>query len=193
MKVEYNGSTGYVDSFALTEDYNVVTAQIAQKNQLAAAATPAPAPKSLPAGSNATAVQYSMYVFNVENAIYLRTAPADEADIIMTIPLGAQVGYIDTVGSWYKISYNGKMGYSKAKYLTTSAPKPRASSSSTRTISGVEHSVYLRKSPTEDTSSANVILEIPKGATVEYLGSSGNYGQVRYGGYVGYVLSKYLY
>ena len=202
-KVEYNGTTGYVEQQCLTEDYNIVQNQqnlkqkeldAKQKAEMEAARR-----ASLPPGSSAVEPKYPMYVCNVQNAIYLRTHPSEYGDIITTIPVNTQVYYIDTCeGSWYKISYNGKMGYSKAQYLTRIAPsvsQPYNTGTvvNYRTITGVDKSAYLRRNATSDTGASNIICEVPKGTRVEYLGTYGEYGKVRYNGATGYVLLKYLY
>lgn len=151
---------------------------------------PAPPPQQLPSGSSKTTVIGSMWVCNVKNSIYLRTNPSDNAGIITTIPLDAEVGYIDTVGSWCKISYGGSIGYSKSQYLTSSAPRNRIDVYGT--ITGVAHSVYLRQNATADESPSNIICEIPVGASVFVYRNYGNYVEVSYDGYVGYITSKYV-
>lgn len=63
----------------------------------------------------------TMTVTNVKYAIYLRSTPseASDANIIMEIPVGSKVTYLDTPNNtFYKISYGGTVGYSKQIYLT---------------------------------------------------------------------------
>lgn len=60
----------------------------------------------------------TMVVCNVENSIYLRSTPAENPDnIITTIPVGSTVRYLGQSGIFYKISWNGYVGYGKAEYL----------------------------------------------------------------------------
>lgn len=195
-KAEYNNQTGYVETQYLTKDQAVAQNQQNLQNQEAAKKAQEEAERqrkaALPPGSSATALKQAMWVTNVQNAIYLRTNPSDDADIITTIPLHAMVYYVDTCGSWYKISYNGQYGYSKSQYLTTSNPNIVSRSSGTRVVSGVDKSIYLRRSPSADTSSSNVICEIPVGTVVTYLGSYGEYSKIRYNGMEGYASSQYL-
>ena len=92
------------------------------------------------------------------------------------------------------------MGYSKTMYLSTSKPAlaappaPPARNSAkavdTMQVVGVEHSIYLRSTPSDNTT---YIMEIPVGAYVEYLGNAGNgYYKIRYKGNVGYGTAAYL-
>ena len=194
--VEYNGVKGFVEPNYLSEDYTLVQNQQKINSEEAARAAEAQRLASLPAGSSATQVKYPMWVCNVQNSIYLRTNPSEAAPVITTIPLNTKVYYIDTCGSWYKISYNGQMGYSKVQYLTASEPYTPSYnpsySSSYRTVTGVKHSVYLRVRAIADTSQSNIICEVPLGATVRYLGTVGDYTKVSYSGYTGYISSQYL-
>lgn len=195
-KIDYNGSNGFVEAIYLSTDYSLVEKQ--QEINAAKAKEEAERQRiaSLPQGSSDTVVKYSMWVYNVQNSIYLRTHPSESADIITTIPVGTQVGYITNYGgTWYKISYNGTMGYSKAVYLTTSNPNRvyyNPPSSSYRIVANVNVSAYLRRNPTSDVSSSNVICEVPLGTRVEYLGTYGSYQKVRYNGMTGYIASQYL-
>ena len=177
-RIRYNGIEGYVLNKFLTDDAAEAARQLQQKQNT----------KQIPAGSSDVSVKSYMYVVNVQNAIYLRTGPDDNADVITTIPVGSKVGFIVDMGNgFYKITWNGQMGYSKAQYLSYASPY---SYSRTMYVSGVEHSVYLRRSPSEYTS---YITEIPLGAAVTFLEDMGNgYYKVNYNGSVGYVTAMYL-
>ena len=68
-------------------------------------------------------------VLAIENKITtanlnLRTGPGTGYPIILTIPKGATVSVIGYSGSWSKLTYNGKTGYSSSSYLTNAAPPP---------------------------------------------------------------------
>ena len=61
-----------------------------------------------------------MRVSGVENSIYLRKAPSDAIDgnVICEIPVGSAVEYISNAnGKYYKIRWNGQVGYATAAYL----------------------------------------------------------------------------
>ena len=73
--------------------------------------------------------------------------------------------------------------------MTSSDPHVYTGGNPIYHISGVQNSVYLRKTPSEP---AEYICEIPVGAAVEYLGSYNGYDKVYYNGMVGYVTSAYV-
>lgn len=60
-----------------------------------------------------------MTVCNVAYSIYLRSAPVEnQSNIICEIPVGSTVEFIDGGnGTFYKIRWNGRVGYSKSAYL----------------------------------------------------------------------------
>ena len=117
-------------------------------------------------------------------------AAEENSENICTIPWGEPVGYIeDVTNGFYKIKYKGQIGYAKAEYLTSSDPHVYTGGNPIYHISGVQNSVYLRKTPSEP---AEYICEIPVGAAVEYLGSYNGYDKVYYNGMVGYVTSAYV-
>lgn len=59
-----------------------------------------------------------MRVVNCEEWVSLRVSPSTSADKIAAIPLGAEVTYIsDASDGFYRISYEGQIGYVLAYYL----------------------------------------------------------------------------
>lgn len=175
-KVSYGGTTGYVK-----RDY--LSGTVPQKKPTS----------TQPPASNTTVSKY-VYVANVENSIYLRSSAAEYSNnIITTIPVGTQVGYIEPANSVFsKIKYNGTVGYAKTCYLSDYYyKKPSTPSSTYFTVSNVKTSIYLRSTPKEDPN--NIICEIPLGTVVRYLGeSSGGFYKISYNGYIGYSKSIYL-
>lgn len=160
-----------------------------------AAAVPPAAPAAPPAyqASANTTISSYMYVANVKYSIYFRNAPIEnDSNIICEIPLGTMIGYIEPAdGVFSKINYNGSIGYVKTQYLSASSPSTSYSRSNTMTVVNVKHSIYLRSTPYE--TSGNIIMEIPVGSTVTYLGTpNGTFYQISYGGTVGYSKQEYL-
>jgi hypothetical protein len=183
-KIKYGGQEGFVMTKYLTEDANIAIQQAGNKN-----AKPAE-PVQHATGSSDVSVKFTMYVFNVQNSIYLRKYAEENSENICTIPWGEPVGYIeDVTNGFYKIKYKGQIGYAKAEYLTSTDPHVYTGGNPIYHISGVQNSVYLRKTPSEP---AEYICEIPVGAAVEYLGSYNGYDKVNYNGMVGYVTSAYV-
>lgn len=166
-KVSYNGQEGYVKREYLS---------------------PTP-PQIFSAQSGNTTISGYRYVSNVKDSIYLRSAPYENSgNIICTIPLGTQVGFIEYADSTFsKISYNGTIGYAKSEYLSYGSVKAY----DTMTVCNVAHSIYLRSTPKEE--SGNIICEIPVGSTVSYIeNANSTFYKISWNGYVGYSKKEYL-
>lgn len=191
--VRYEDMEGYVYSKYLTNDATLAYKQLREQGG------------SID-GEDEPDIQVSgaMYVTGVENAIYMRAMPDDDAEVIGTIALGEKVEVIQNgKNGYYKVEYKGQTGYSKAKYLTKNAPKATASavestktptsgsdSSRTMTVYGVQSAIYLRSAPDE---TAQILCEIPVGAQVVFSGrTSGGFSQITYDGKTGYAKSMYL-
>lgn len=183
-KIKFEGKEGFALTKYLTEDANLASQQAASRNIKPIE------PVQHATGSTDVSVKYTMYVYNVQNSIYLRKYAEENSENYCTIPWGEPVGFIeDVTNGFYKINYKGQVGYAKAEYLSYSDPTVHTGYRNIMHISGVQKSVYLRKTPSEP---AEYICEIPVGAAVEYLGSYNGYDKVSYNGMTGYVTSKYV-
>ena len=101
-KIKYGGQEGFVMTKYLTEDANIAIQQAGNKN-----AKPAE-PVQHATGSSDVSVKFTMYVFNVQNSIYLRKYAEENSENICTIPWGEPVGYIeDVTNGFYKIKIQG--------------------------------------------------------------------------------------
>ena len=133
-----------------------------------------------------------MYVVNCNESITLRPSDNVNSGEITQIPLGASVEYLGQANNgFYKIRYNGSVGYSLSQYLSTSRqPQKTAPTTQTLRVVNCNESITLRPS---DNVNSGEITQIPLGATVEYLGQARNgFYRVRYNGAEGYALSQYL-
>lgn len=138
-------------------------------------------------------VKYTMYVANVENSIYLRSAPSEnDNNIITTIALGTAVGYISSANSIFaKISYNGTVGYAKHQYLSSNYYGSAKAYDNTMYVTNVQDSIYLRSAPAENSS--NIITTIPLGTAVTFIENiDGTFYKINYNGTVGYAKAEYL-
>lgn len=164
-KINYNGTIGYSKTQYLSTEYTA---------------------------SNTTVVGYR-YVVNVENSIYIRSTPseANNSNILGTIPLGTQVGFIEQTNSTFsKIAYNGMVGYAKNIYLSSSYSNSY-SYGTTMTVCNVKTSIYLRNAPREE--SGNIICEIPVNSAVTLVERTNNvFYKIRWNGKTGYAKAEYL-
>ena len=127
------------------------------------------------------------FVVNCRESITLRDAPSVYAGEITQIPLGQAVGFIANVGNgFYKINYDGLVGYALAQYLSS---YPR-SEMRYGTVVNCRQSITLRELPSVDSYE---IMQIPLGARVKYLGNTvGEFYRVEYRGAVGFALKAYI-
>ena len=126
------------------------------------------------------------FVVNCRESITLRAEPSVYARELAQIPLGQAVGFIEEVGDFYKINYDGLVGYALATYLS---PNPN-DSTHWATVVNCRQSITLRE---EASVHARELLQIPLGARVRYLGVETNsFYEVEYRGEVGYVLKTYI-
>lgn len=144
----------------------------------------------------------TMYVANVSNAVYLRSQPYENSsNIILTIPLGAQVVWLrDENPVFAKVSYGGRTGYVKRDLLSmtpprvTNTPTPKPSNTTIYKyvyISNVEKAVYLRRTAQENQS--NILTTIPLGTRIGFIEYATNgFSKVSYNGTIGYVKTAYL-
>lgn len=153
---------------------------------------PNPPKNAAPATSSNTNVVATYYVVNCKQNITLRTAPSTSASEITKIPLGQAVGYIENAGNgFYKINYDGTVGYSLASYLSPTKPRSGSTLSvSTAQVVNAKEYITLRSAPS---TSASEVTKIPAGAYVRYLGTASNgFYHIEYNGMTGYGLQSYL-
>lgn len=173
-KVIYNGQTGYALSSYLSQD---------------------PQSHSAPQESSgyvSNGVYATCYVVNCAQSITLRANPDTGSYGYCQIPLGAAVSYVGTASNgFYKIVYNGQVGYALACYLSFTRPSGYTYNQVTYLqVVNCQTSITLRTAPS---TSAGEYCQIPLGSYVEYLGTYSNgFYLVAYNGYVGYALASYL-
>ncbi len=160
------------------------------------AASSAPIPTALPTSNEV--VQTTMFVANVKNSIYFRSAPTeDNGNIICEIPISTPVGFIENTDAIYaKVRYNEQSGWVKREYLSSTQPTapPIVQDNTVKFImyvANVKNSIYLRSTPAE--ISGNILCEIPLGTAVGYItDADAPFAKVSYNGSIGYCKSEYL-
>lgn len=158
--------------------------------------SPTTAATALPTSNEV--VQTTMYVANVKNSIYFRSAPTeDSGNIICEIPLASPVGFIENTDAIFaKVRYNEQSGWVKREYLSSVQPtaEPVVIDNTikyTLYVANVKNSIYLRSTPAE--ISGNILGEIPLGNAVGYISEAdGPFVKVNYNGTIGYCKSEYL-
>lgn len=161
------------------------------------AATPAAA---APAAAAQPAVQ-SVQEFTSGTTIYvkgigvrLRLGPGLGYGVYTKLNTGTALSYVSSTGDWYCVNYGGRNLYINKQFATTSATEaanhrsPSSSSGTYLTITG--NGVRLRTTP-DDSNLGNVYTQLNRGARVLYLGTTGYWYNVSYGGRSLYVRSDY--
>lgn len=124
------------------------------------------------------------YVIVSNDALNVREAPSDEANVIDQLEVGTEVEVIENSEGWYKISYDGgKAGYVVCDSITqdrTKAEDAKKSFTNFRiaqvTLSG--DSVRVRKEPSTD---SDIIEELTDGTYVYVLWGENDFIRVCYG------------
>lgn len=130
-------------------------------------------------------------LFITTENLNLRSSFSSKSKVLLTIPKGKTIKKIGVYGedkSWFKVSFNSKIGYVSTKYVTPK-PIPKNSVSSINTIYKTKTSLNLRKGPSVKSP---VLMTIPKSSPLMYHAASGPWYKVSYNGTQGYVASQYV-
>jgi len=140
-------------------------------------------------GNNNVVATY--FVVNCQRSISLRSYPSTSANAITQIPLGQAVGYIEDAGNgFYKINYDGLVGYSLASYLSPSRGGGESYSGTTAQVVNCNEWISLRSYPS---TQAPRLAKIPLGEYVTYMGAAEDgFVDIEYRGQRGFALRQYL-
>ena len=104
---------------SLKQTINSAQAQIESAAQIAEETARRQAEEEAKRNANTNTIKKTMYVVKCNEFITLRSTPSTSASEITKIPLGSSVGYIEEAGNgFYKVQYDGKIGYALASYLS---------------------------------------------------------------------------
>ena len=116
----------------------------------------------------------------------MRTTNSTKGRKILTIKKGAKVQVLKKMSNgWYQVRYNGYTGYVDGRYLSFNSEYTPTKQTGITTAN-----LNMR---TTNSTKGRKILTIKKGAKVQVLKKMSNgWYQVRYNGYTGYVMGKYV-
>jgi uncharacterized protein YgiM (DUF1202 family) len=140
-------------------------------------------------------IKATYFVANCRESITLRPGPSVDSGEITQIPLGQAVGFIEEAANgFYKINFDGQVGYALATYLSAERPAANPPSQTNNGCLGwvvkCNEWITLRSAPS---TSADEVLRIPLGARLICYGDAGNgFIKVEYKGRYGYVLKEYV-
>ncbi|WP_455920562.1 SH3 domain-containing protein [Priestia megaterium] len=156
-KINYNGRMGYVSS-----DY------------VQASGTTTP-----PTESTTYTVTASM--------LNVRSGAGTNYASIGSVTKGQKLSVVSKSGSWYKINYNGRMGYVSSDYVQASGTTTPPAESTTYTVTAS----MLNVRSGAGTNYAS-IGSVTKGQKLSVVSKSGSWYKINYNGRTGYVSSDYV-
>ncbi len=160
-KISYNGINGYIKGDFLT------------------------------LGSAEGATTGTIKLNDPSSSLNIRSGPDTSKSVIGTVSHGTVVGILGTSGKWYKISYNGTIGYVRGDFLTPGASGGSTSGTGTGTITlhDPSSSLNVRSGPS---TSTGVVGSLAHGTVVQIAGKSGDWYKINFNGTTGYVKGDFV-
>ena len=124
--------------------------------------------------------------------VNVRALPTTAANIVRVVGKGDDVTITGLSGGWYRVSYNGAVGFVRAEYFDASAlssPEDEAEATAVANESRTTARVNLRFAPS---TGAAVVGIIEKGAAVTISGEEGSWYKVTTSGKSGYIAKSYI-
>ena len=134
-------------------------------------------------------------------ALNMRKGPGTGYGKVGSMPKGAVVSFSEIRNGWYRVNYNGKIGYASGRYLVSISPAGAmpAPAAPMETVPPLEQGSTMKKYITTGTLNMRsgptkaypIVQVLPKGAELTYLGESGWY-HVSYNGKTGYASNRFV-
>lgn len=120
------------------------------------------------------------------SVLNIRSGPGTNYSVASTVKNGSTVVVLEkTTSAWYKINYNGTVGYVSSQYLTGVSTQKDFSGT------GKVNDTGVRWRSTASTS-GSVLGVIAKGTEVEIIGIDSGWYHLSYSGKTGYMRSDYI-
>ncbi len=129
------------------------------------------------------------------SALNVRSGPSTGYGVMGTLRKGAAVSVYEQMGGWYKIAYNGGVGYVSGDYLSYSAtggsitPPPSTTPNIIGTGTVTASALNVRSGPS---TGYGVMGTLRKGAKVSVYDGANGWYKIDYNGSIGYVSGDYL-
>lgn len=178
-KVVADGTVGYMDSSFLTDG-------IVRKASSGSSSSGSSGSSS--SGSSSSGSAYAVVSNPGKNQkLYLRQSASKQSKSLGSYGNGTKVTVLDYGSQWCKVKVNGKTGYMMTDYLTVY----NVSSNPTMTVTHPDRTfVYLRSTAAQ--TSGNILVKVPHGKEVTVLSPGSTWTKVRYNGYTGYMMTRFL-
>ncbi len=119
--------------------------------------------------------------------LYLRAAASKDSRSLGSYGNGTRVTILEAGAQWCKVQVGGKTGYMMTDYLTLHNV---AGTPTTRVSHPDRTFVYLRSSAEQ--TSGNILVKVPHGSEVTVLTPGKTWTKIRYKGYTGYMMTRFL-
>lgn len=216
FKVNYNGKTGFCASKYLSEPTTYEKQSESNKIEEVKKDTPSKAVESKPTEPKKVTEENKPVLTNIKRAsvkanggLWLHSTKDSYASSRITIMSnGEKVDILDESGSWYKVNYNGTMGWCSSHFLSNPTVISQSSQSkaveenktvemnklvtSTVKIAYIKANGGLWLHSTKDSSASSRISIMNKGSKVRVLEESGSWFKVDHNGNTGWCSSEFL-
>jgi len=181
-KVTVNGKVGFMDSDFLTDGI------VRKSNVSSGSSSSGSSSGSSSSGSSSSSSAYAVVSNPGKNQkLYLRQSASKQSKSLGAFGNGTKVTVLDYGSQWCKVKVSGKTGYMMTDYLTLYNVE-------TNPTMEVDHPdrtyVNLRNAPSQE--SGKVLVKVPHGADVTVLSYGSTWTKVRYKGYTGYMMTRFL-
>ena len=146
---------------------------------------PTPAPSFTPMGT----------IVNCISGVNVRSGPGTNYRILGLAPKGAVYTVIEKIGAWYKVDFNGKVGYISSRYLavTVSEQLPQPTSSAPLAGQGMvvncKRSVNVRSGPGTRYS---ILGYAQKGAVYTIISKAGSWYKIEFSSRTAYISADFF-
>ena len=172
-KINYNGRIAYVSA-----DY----VQVEVQNK------PEVKPEEKPEQGQTMKVKVNSPI-----GLNLRAGATTNSAVITVLPNNAVVNVIESSNGWYKVSYNGNIGWIFAQYTTSITNNNSTSNNNNNNVSKIRvNSPIGLNLRTGAGTNNSIILAIPNNGVATVLGSSNGWYKVNYNGNIGWVDGNYV-
>jgi cell wall-associated NlpC family hydrolase len=139
------------------------------------------------------ALAFSSFAFSAQGgkvtsngSLNLRAKASTSSSVLTRLPSGTKVLVLEDKGSWYKVAYNGMIGYVSDDYISLSSTMDLSVGYAKITSNG---KLNMRSGAG---TSYDVLTKLPSGSTAEILGISKGWVKVKYKTYTGYISAEYI-
>ena len=183
-KVSVDGTVGYMDASFLTDG-------IVRKTSSGSSSTGSSGSSSTGSSSSGSTSSGSAYAVvsnpGKNQKLYLRQSASKKSKALGSYGNGTKVTVLDYGSQWCKVKVGSKTGYMMTDYLTVY----NVSSNPTMTVTHPDRTfVYLRSTAAQ--TSGNILVKVPHGKEVTVLTPGSTWTKVRYNGYTGYMMTRFL-